>query len=281
MAVGHGITGWVIVNGVPMINTDPMLDLGTILGENKTGYRTAAVFPLTDANETIGALALYSNELSSYGGEHLHLLESVSRLASTALQHAFLHELTKASAQTDPLTGLPNGRALYARLEEELARAEQQNSSLTVMCLNLVGLRVINDSYGYRVGDRMLSEVAARLYRALRDTLMLSRIAGDEFICLVSEGTARDAVALYERARLEVERLSLEVRPSRHARVRLSFGLARYPDEGQTIDELLHAAASAARRHSDSCGVLQQSPAPQPVQSSSEKAKTGTPTLVQ
>ena len=160
-------------------------------------------------------------------------------------------------------------------------RAERQGSLLTVMCLNLVGLRGVNDSFGYRVGDRMLSEVAARLDRVLHDTLLLSRIAGDEFICLVSEGTARDAVALYEKARFEVERLSLEVRPSRHARVRLSFGLARYPDEGQTIDELLHAAASAARLHSDSCGVPQQSPDAQPVQSSSEKAKTGTATLVQ
>ncbi len=281
MAVGHGITGWVIINGVPMINTDPMLDLGSILGENEAGYRTAAVFPLTDAHETIGALALYSSELSSYGGEHLHLLESVSRLASTALQHAFLHERTKASAQTDPLTGLPNGRALYARLEEELVRAEQRSSPLTIICLNLVGLRSINDSYGYRVGDRMLSEVAARLDRALRDTLMLSRIAGDEFICLIAEGSARDAIALYERARLEVESLSLEVRPGHHARVRLSFGLARYPDEGQTIDELLHAAASAARQHNTSYGVLQESADPQPVQSSLQRAKTGTAALVQ
>ena len=279
MAVGHGITGWVIINGVPMINTDPMLDLGTILGENAAGYKTATVFPLTDAGETIGALALYSSELSTYGGEHLHLLESVSRLASTALQNAFLHERTKASAQTDPLTGLPNGRALYARLEDELLKAEQQRSQLTVMCLNLVGLRGINDSFGYRVGDRMLSEVATRLDRALRDTLLLSRIAGDEFICLVSASTATDAVVLYERARLDVESLSLEVRPGRHARVRLSFGLARYPDEGQTIDELLHEAASAARRHSAS--VLEQSPDLKPVRANPDGAKTGRASLVQ
>jgi diguanylate cyclase (GGDEF)-like protein len=207
------------------------------------------------------------------------LLESVSRLASTALQHAFLHERTKASAQTDPLTGLPNGRALYARLEEELVSAEQHGSLLTVMCLNLVGLRSINDSFGYRVGDRMLSEVAARLDKMLRDTLLLSRVAGDEFVCLVSASSASDAVVLYERARLDVESLSLEVRPGRHARVRLSFGLARYPDEGQTIDELLHAAASSARRHSAS--VLEQSPDLKPAKSNSERAKTGTASLVQ
>ena len=280
IAVGHGITGWVIINGVSMINTDPMLDLSTFLGENKAGYKTAAVFPLTDGHDTIGALALYSSELSSYGGEHLHLLESVSRLASTALQHAFLHERTKANAQTDPLTGLPNGRALYARMEEELVRAEQQRSPLMVICLNLVGLRAINDAYGYRVGDRMLSEVGARLDRALRDTLMVSRIAGDEFICLIAEGSPRDAAAHYETARSEVESLSLEVRPGRHARVRLSFGLAQYPENGRTIDELLSAAASAAWRHSASFGIS-QAPDPQLSQSGDERANATTGRLIQ
>ena len=280
IAVGHGIAGWVIINGVSMINTDPMLDLSTFMGENEAGYKTAAVFPLTDGHDTIGALALYSSELSSYGGEHLHLLESVSRLASTALQHAFLHERTKANAQTDPLTGLPNGRALYARLEEELARAEQQRSPLMAICLNLVGLRGINDAYGYRAGDRMLSEVGARLDRALRDTLMVSRIAGDEFICLIAEGSATDAAAQYEKARSEVESLSLEVKPGRHACVRLSFGLARYPEDGQTIDALLSAAASAARRHSAGFGIS-QSPDSQLSQSGDERANATTGRLIQ
>jgi diguanylate cyclase (GGDEF)-like protein len=175
---------------------------------------------------------------------------------------------------------LPNGRALYARLEQEVARVAQQCAPLTVICLNLVGLRGINDSYGYRAGDRMLSEVAARLDTVLRDTLMLSRIAGDEFICLVADNRASDADALYERARLEVENLSVEVRPGLHARVGLSFGLARYPDEGQTIDELLRAAASAARQHSKNYCVAQPSNL-RLAQSPSEKAVPATGALVQ
>src|SRR5258705_128864 len=121
----------------------------------------------------------------------------------------------------------------------------------------------------------MLSEVGYRMDKTLRDTLMLSRMAGDEFICLVADANGRDAVALYERARSEVENLSLEVRPGRHARVRLSFGLARYPENGQTIDELRSAAASAARQHGISYSI---SPSPDPQLSRSSNERTNTTT---
>ncbi len=249
LAAGLGIAGWVVINGRPMINTDPMLDLNEFLGDNETGYRTAAVFPLTEEGRTIGALALYTNELESYSSGHVHLLESVSRLASTALQHAMLHEQTKAIAQTDALTGLPNGRALYTRLDQELANAAEQGSSLTVLCFNVMGLRVVNESYGYQAGDRMLVEVAARLRSAVGEAGMLSRIAGDEFICLLSNSGREEAVHLGEQAQGYVSSFHLEVRSESYAQVGLSFGVAESASDGKSIDDLLHAAALATRHN--------------------------------
>jgi GGDEF domain-containing protein len=170
---GYGIAGWVVINGRPMTNTDPMLDLNEFLGSNDAGYRTAAVFPLTKGEETIGALALYTSELDAYSSDHLRLLESVARLASTALQHANLHEQTKASAQTDALTGLPNGRELYARFDQELAEAREQGTSLAVLSLNLIGLRAVNDAFGYQAGDQVLIEAARLLRRTIDEPILL------------------------------------------------------------------------------------------------------------
>ena len=141
LGAGHGIAGWVIINSRPMCNTDPMLDLEEFLGPDDKEYLTTAVYPLTSGEDAIGALALYSTELDSYSGDHLHLLESVARLASTALQHAILYEQTRSSAQTDALTGLPNGRALYARFDQELAEAREHDSLLTVVSFNIAGMR--------------------------------------------------------------------------------------------------------------------------------------------
>lgn len=248
-----------------MSNTDPMLDLNEFLSNNDAGYRTTAVFPLTEGGETIGALALYASELESYSSDHLHLLESVSRLASTALQHAMLHEQTKAIAQTDTLTGLPNGRALYTRFDQQMAEAKEKGASLTVLCFNIAGLRVVNESYGYQAGDRMLAEVAARLRHVAGEAGMLSRIAGDEFICLLKGYSRSQTILLGEHAQDEVSSFYLEVRPEQYAQVGLSFGVAEFPTDGQTIDELLNAAALATRQNKTSVNakrVAFQSQAP-------------------
>ena len=254
LAAGRGIAGWVVINGRPMSNTDPMLDLNGFLDGNETGYRTTAVFPLTKGDETIGALALYSSDLDSYSSDHLNLLESVSRLASTALERAMLYEQTRSIAQTDVLTGLPNGRALYARFDQELGKAKERGTSLTVLCFNIAGLRAVNESYGYQAGDGMLAAVAGRLREIVADAGMLCRIAGDEFTCLLERAGA-DAIRLGEHAQVQISRFQLEVRPGQFAQVGLSFGVAEFPTDGQSIDELLNVAALATRQSKKSLGV--------------------------
>src|SRR5581483_1273974 len=249
LKAGHGIAGWVVINGRSMSNTDPMLDLNEFLESNELGYRTSAVFPLTKGEEAIGALALYSHTQNSYSTDQLHLLESVARLVSTALQHALLYEETKSSAQKDVLTGLPNGRALYAHFDQLLAEAKEHGTPLTVLSFNLDGLRTVNDTYGYRVGDRVLIEVAKIIKESIGDDRLLCRIAGDEFICLLESSKRSSAELLGERAQSEVDRFRLEVRIGQYAEVGLSFGIAEYQTDGQAIDELLHAASMATRKN--------------------------------
>jgi diguanylate cyclase (GGDEF)-like protein len=248
LALGHGIAGWVLLNGRPMSNTDAKLDLTELIGACETTCRTACVYPLTKGDETIGALGLYTGELDSYSSDHLRLLESVSRLASTALQHAILYEQTKASAQTDTLTGLANGRALYSRFDEEVADVKEHGGSLALLLLSLSGLRSVNDAFGYKVGDRVLAEVAGRLQSVMDESSLLCRIAGDEFICLLRDNDRGLAVSLGERAQTAVEKFALEARPGQYARVRLGFAVAEYSINGETIDDLLHAAVIATRQ---------------------------------
>ena len=280
LAAGHGIAGWVVINGRPMSNTDPMLDLDEFLESNEIGYRTAAVFPLTKGDETIGALALYTSELEAYSSDHLRLLESVSRLASTALQHAMLHEQTKSNTQIDTLTGLANGRALYARFDQELAEAKKQGAALTVLCFNIAGLRTVNESFGYQAGDAMLAEVAGRLRQSVGNSGLLSRIAGDEFVCLLDEHTRSEAIQLGEQAQDQISSLRHEVRSGQHAQVGLSFGVAEFPTDGESIDELLNVAALATRQNRTLLIAAKILPQP-PLASLSRTGKTGPLSLVQ
>jgi len=277
LAAGRGIAGWVVINGRSMSNTDPMLDLNEFLGNNDSGYRTAAVFPLTHDEETIGALALYSSELDAYATDHMHLLESVSRLAATALKHAMLHEQTREIAQTDPLTGLPNGRTLYEQFDQNLAEARKRDNSLTVLCFNIAGLRGVNEAFGYQAGDAVIAAVAARLRESVAEAGTLSRIAGDEFVCLLNEIGRRDAINVSELAQDEITGLELEVRPGQCVRVGLGFGLAEFPRDGQSIDELLNVALRAS--HHNKTSPVQGKAGPQSVAGKASR-KTGPLALV-
>ena len=246
---GHGIAGWVLINGRSMSNTDPMLDLNVFLDSNETGYRTSAVFPLMKGANAIGALALYSSQLDSYNSDQLHLLESVGRFASTAMQHALLHEETKSSAQKDALTGLPNGRALYTQFDQLLAEAKEHGTPLTILSFNLDRLRRVNDTYGYQIGDRVLIEVAKLIKDNVGNDRLLCRIAGDEFICLLGSCNRPKAQTLGEQTQAEVDYFRLEVRDGQYIEIGLSFGIAEYKIDGQTIDELLYAASMATRKN--------------------------------
>ncbi|HVF91233.1 MAG TPA: HD domain-containing phosphohydrolase [Blastocatellia bacterium] len=247
LAPGRGIVGWVIINGQPMHNTDPMLDLNDFPGAAEAGYRAAAVYPLNDGDKTLGALAVYSNELDAYGSNHLHLLESMARFASTSLQHAILYEQTKVNAQVDALTGMPNGRALYEHAEEEITRAQEEGTPLQVLSLNITGMRAVNYAYGYQAGDRLLAEVASRLRQIINEPNVISRLAGSEFVCLL-RGYSRDqAIGLGKRAQAEISNFALKVKGDEFARVGLHLGVVEYPLNGQTVDELLHSAVVAAR----------------------------------
>src|SRR5262249_20934221 len=192
---GQEVAGWLVLNGRPMSNSDPAFDMDLLLDGNEIRSRTAAIFPLMDGEEAMGALALYSAELDSYDAGHLHLLERASQFASAALQHAVLYERTKATDSMDALTGLPNRRALYARFDE-LADCDGRTSPLALLYINVAGMRMVNEAYGYRAGDEVLAEVGRLLKRAFDEGEMIARLAGDEFVCLLPKRSAAEAIDL-------------------------------------------------------------------------------------
>jgi GAF domain-containing protein len=95
VAIGEGVTGWVLANRQPFCNTDPKPDLPPHLAEHFTGYRTLASFPLINEKELHGALTLYSSTLTEYNADHRRLLEEAVTLVAAALS-------TGAEALTSP-----------------------------------------------------------------------------------------------------------------------------------------------------------------------------------
>jgi diguanylate cyclase (GGDEF)-like protein len=156
-----------------------------------------------------------------------------------------LHAEAESNALTDVLTGLPNARYLALRLEEEVSRARRTGRSFQVVMLDLDDFKIVNDSFGHKVGDRVLREVARLIQAQLREYDFLARYAGDEFVAVVQELAESQVEELRTRIENAVSEFSLHVRAERRARVGISIGTATYGPDGETLDQLLIAADQA------------------------------------
>jgi diguanylate cyclase (GGDEF)-like protein/putative nucleotidyltransferase with HDIG domain len=253
MPSGAGITGWVVANSHPMHNCDPRLDFDVMKLELPEQYRIATVVPLIKDGEALGAMALYSADLSAYDADHLRLVEAVAKLASDAIANAVHHERTETSALTDMLTGLPNSRALRYRFEDQADRARRHKDVFSVVMMDLDGFKAINDRLGHQAGDHLLWELARLLLTQIRTSDFISRYAGDEFVAILQIGP-EEVQELAMRIQRVVDKHDFSF-GNNNLYVGMSVGWACFGTDGDTLDELLLAAdrsmyANKARRKS-------------------------------
>lgn len=146
-------------------------------------------------------------------------------------------------AYSDALTGLPNRLLLSQRVDFALRMADRSGAQFGVFFIDLDRFKNINDSMGHAFGDRVLMDVADRLKRCLRDVDTLCRLGGDEFVIFLQEIDAHGAEVLARRI-LEVISRPFQIDEMRFS-VGCSIGIAIYPEDGRTLDELIKCADTA------------------------------------
>lgn len=144
-------------------------------------------------------------------------------------------EEMRRAAMSDPLTGLANRRVLWERADYEIARHGRNDGTFVVVMLDLDGFKALNDKHGHPAGDRMLCMVANSLTRTLRAQDTVARLGGDEF-CVIAPDTDQPVEL--------AKRVSAAVRDATdgYEALRGSIGLAVFPDDGTTTEELLRVA---------------------------------------
>ncbi len=246
VAPGEGVTGFALANRSPINQLHPSLDFVGV--EVDREYGSMASLPLFKDEVLLGALSVYSVDLSEYTDDHMRMLETVTRLASDALTNAMHHAEAESNALTDALTGLPNARYLALRFEEELSRARRMGRSFQVVMLDLDDFKIVNDSFGHKVGDKMLREMTRIIQGQLREYDFLARYAGDEFVAIVQELVGTQVDDLRHRIERSVSEFALNVRGGGTAHVGISVGTATFGVDGETLDQLLVAADQAMYR---------------------------------
>ena len=142
----------------------------------------------------------------------------------------------RALSTSDPLTGLGNYRLLVEVLEREINRSQRTARSFALLLIDLDGLKAINDRYGHLVGSRALCRIAEVLRRSCRAVDTAARFGGDEFAVALPETDENAAQHLAERIAAGV--VGLEETP----RLSVSIGVAIYPRDGASIEELFTRA---------------------------------------
>ncbi|MFK7966712.1 MAG: EAL domain-containing protein [Burkholderiaceae bacterium] len=150
-------------------------------------------------------------------------------------------------ANYDALTGLANRTLLLSRLERAISMSERHDEHCYVMFIDLDGFKAINDQIGHEAGDQMLVEVASRLESSVRETDTVARLGGDEFVVVLSEVPGLEAVIRLATSLLGVLRKPCQLDGQSH-RVSASLGVAVYPQDATTANELLRCADKAMYR---------------------------------
>jgi diguanylate cyclase (GGDEF)-like protein len=227
----------------------PMVDL--ILG--KTGderlekyQRTIVYLPLRTRDENMGIL-MVDNLLSQQEipAEQITILTAIAGQLGMAIKNARLFQGVEELSITDGLTGLYLMRYFKQRLKEEFFRAERTHGHLSLMILDIDHFKRFNDTYGHQAGDTILATVAERVLSNARKVDLTARYGGDEFVILLPDTAAEDALLLAERLHQAVSGEPLLLANKSSVNLTVSIGVATYPTHASTIEELIKRADEA------------------------------------
>jgi len=182
--------------------------------------------------------------LYKYNSTFSKLIRSRHILRQRQLETQKLSDENRRIAYTDPLSGLPNRRALLSRLEEIVEISGRQPGSLAMVFIDLDGFKVINDFHGHLFGDHLITEVGQALSSLRRENSMLARMGGDEFALLIEGEDAGEEAQQF--AAMALERLTQPVTIlDRQFQIGASIGIS-VDEDGMTAPyELLRQADTA------------------------------------
>jgi diguanylate cyclase (GGDEF)-like protein len=202
------------------------------------------VLPLLVHDRALGTLVLGSARRGAFGDSVRPTLEVLASHVAVSLANARMLKRLEELATLDGLTGLLNKRALSELSGQKLKSATRFKKPLSLMVCDIDHFKKVNDTYGHDVGDLVIKGFAEVLRRVKRDTDLVGRFGGEEFVVVCEETDDRGAAQLAERIRSELEATTFHSEQGQ-IRVTCSIGVAPFPAAGQAWDGLFKSADEA------------------------------------
>ena len=205
------------------------------------------ILPISWKDRLVGVVCLGYPAPEVLSEEDVDQIRDYADRVGVALSSAVREDQLYQQARTDALTGLPNRFHFMDRVRQDIAQAQRDGRKMAILFADLDRFKGVNDSLGHAAGDKLLGEAAARLQQCVREGDMVARLGGDEFTILVNPlpsaeaaGTVADHVIAALSKPFLIDRVENVVTAS--------IGIAVYPSDGASVEELMRNADTAMYR---------------------------------
>jgi diguanylate cyclase (GGDEF)-like protein len=242
--ISSGLAGMSLLSGEIEFDVDLSLEKRSARTELLSGLSSAAAVPLSHDGLVFAVFQIYTAEPIKPDPQMRSRLEALGERIAPLLLGSRAFDRTLANALTDPLTDLPNERALFMVLENQLAESQRfrDERPLSVLAIDIKEFEEVNGRLGHSTGDRLLKFAGDVLKQSLRKMDFLSRAVNDEFTIVLPTATEKTALEIIERIREEFVANVFPISEHETVKIWLNFGWATFWTDGESAEQLLRTA---------------------------------------
>jgi diguanylate cyclase (GGDEF)-like protein len=233
--------------GAPYLNNSYSFELRVPFSKESVFIRSILCYPLMRRGERMGAIELINKTDGAFTREDQSLVEMMLNPLAIAVRSVNFFEEAERLTITDDLTKLYNYRYLMRYIEADVKRCLRYKKKVSLLFIDVDGFKRINDTFGHLVGSQALAEIGQVFKRIVRETDVVGRYGGDEFVIVLPETPLSGAMVIAERIRKKVEECEF-IAQNLSIRLTVSLGVANCPKHTLTAEGLIKKADAAMYR---------------------------------
>lgn len=243
------LTGWVAANNQSLCNLPPFPDFLNF-PEPKPAFQISAIAPMNRQNHVLGAISLYRKDIIKFTDEEFRRLEIIASQAAILLEKCN-EDYDRVESIRDELTGLPGSFQLYLMFDSVAVDANRYEYPLALLMIQVEDTTMIRKKWGHFSEGEAIRAAANYIRNELRETDLLVRCASDEFVALNPKMSRNQAENLKSRLQDEIGHLKFTARSQVETSLRISIGIACFPEDGADLQALLSVASLRTQEDKD------------------------------
>ena len=238
------LAGMAWLSGEIEVDRDLRMERSVVGLKTAEHFGSAVALPLVHDGSPFAIFEIFTREKIEDQRAARDTLEAIRTRITPLILGSFAVDRSLSNALTDSITELPNERALYVVLENQLAESirSQDERPLSVVAIDIRNFDEANRQFGHATGDRILKFVAELIRKPLRKMDFLARSTNDEFLLVLPTANEQTALTIIERVQKTLADNAFSIREEENIAIRLNFGLASYWKDGDTPQQLVRHA---------------------------------------